>query len=191
MNLSDAIMVALIGGAAGLAGALLGSWITARESRANRIEARRTRFHDDLRRVATDLYQAAERHRKAREAQWTRWIEVVDLGLDPDTIPAAGTTDPIFDAAVALELVASRPTAAAAWNLHGASTRMDFEEFTYDAVRHRRGSSVEGPSPAVRASFQATLESYHRRAWEFANTIRDELSVERLPEQDLSAIPED
>ncbi len=195
-----AIAVAIIGlvgvvvaALAGLAGAFLGSWIAAREARHARMEARSTRFHDDLRLMATTLYQTAERHRKDREAQWARWVEVADGGLDvtANPIPQVSDTESVFDAAVALDLVATRPTTVAAWNLYGATIRLDDPAFAYDAVRHTDGSTIEGPSAAERADFRATMRSHVRRAWEFTNAIRDELGIDRLPEWDPSEDPDD
>ena len=163
----------------------LGAWIVAR---TNREEARRTRFHDDLRRVATDLYQAAERHRVEREAQWTAWNQVAGHHLDPDKhpIPAVGSTEPIFDAAVALDLVASRPTTKAAWDLWAALVWLD--RFEYNAAVSRHGGAVERPSETDRDWNVGMRSRYVVALSAFANAVRGELGIERLADPDLSDI---
>lgn len=159
----------------------LGAWVV---GRANRNELRRTRFHDDLRSVTTDLLRAAEWHRRAREDQFAAWSSAADNGTG-GPFPDVPATQSIFDAAVALDVVAARETAKAGWSVYGQSVYLDKPEFTYDAKRHGDvAGAIIGPSGTDRDMLKAYLKSYHRRVWEFTNAVRVELGIEPLPEPD-------
>lgn len=168
-----------------VAGALIGAVAAWWVARTNRNEVRRTRFHDDLRVTATDLLRQAERHRTQRQDQFTRWQEVADGGLG-GPLPTVDSTQGIFDAAVALDVVATRNTAKAGWSVHGQSVYLDRPEYSYDAARHGDvAGSIVGPDLADRESFKLYLARYHTRVWEFTNAVRSELGIDPLPKPDV------
>ena len=83
MTDQTAIYVALIAAAAGIIGALVGSWIAARESKragtmahaeaqADREEARRARFADRVSDLAVEVLQAAAADANGVRLQWDR-----------------------------------------------------------------------------------------------------------------------
>ena len=83
MTDQTAIYVALIAAAAGIIGALVGSWIAARETKragamahveaqADRDEARRARFADRVSDLAVEVLQAAAADANGVRLQWDR-----------------------------------------------------------------------------------------------------------------------
>lgn len=180
------VAVGAFGGASIGAGA---AWWVARENRA---EASRTRFHEDLRRVAADLVQAAERHQKERRQQFESWQAAADAP-DGNPIPSVGSTEPIYYAAVTLGLTAPLTTWTAAWALYEATLRLDndarADPQTYDLAfydRYRRpDGSVEGPPAAALLAYGPALAAYRAAVLDFVNAVRFELDEETtlaLPE---------
>jgi hypothetical protein len=176
------ILGLLLGGAGGALIGAFGAWIVARENRA---EAKRTRFHGDLRSVATEMHRAAELHMKQRRQQFASWQEVADkydrdaeYVAPPGAIPRVDDMEPVYYAALAIAITASEPTIAAAWSLYRATRNLDLEGLSYIETE---GDRVDRPSSVALRYLAPALDDYKVSALAFVNAVRLELEEDPLP----------
>jgi hypothetical protein len=172
------IVAAVLGAGIGA----LGAYMVAAQ---NRSEASRTRFHDDLLRLARDLHQAAAWHTKQRRAQFARWTEVAESpALGASSIPEVDDTEPIYAAALSLELVASRDAILAGWALYRAARNLDRDLLTYihdPAIPD--GGPIAGPSDTAASILDRMRADHRHSAFAFVNAVRHELGFPDAPEE--------
>ena len=173
------IVVGAVGGAA--IGAIAAWWV----ARENRAEASRTRFHNDLRQVSSELLRAAELHQKQRRQQFESWRQRASEETGVTTIPDVDDTEPVYYAAVVLSLTASTETVGTGWALYKATIRLDNDgdtgHMTYDLSHYARPDGmVEAPSAATVAAYGHAVATYKVAVLAFVNAVRTELDEEVL-----------
>jgi hypothetical protein len=151
---------------------------------ADRLEARQTRFHDELRQAATNLYQLAGWHRKQRSDQLMRWRGVAMGHGTPESIPPVEGIEGVFKSAAALDLIASRPVCDAAWRLYKMAAQLDSELLTYTESRDRHGPKVDMPVNAALEMFPYLRRNLDAAALAFGNAVRNELGMQPVSEPD-------
>jgi hypothetical protein len=182
MTDQTAIYVAVIAAAAGIIGALVGSWIAARETKrsgtmahaeaqADRDEARRARFADRVSDLAVEVLQAAAADANGVRLQWDR----LERG-SRDPLPARSTFT-MHRQATRLRMLVSEPaTRAALDELEAATAGME------DSATADRPSDVivVRSTESDRASWDALEDRFERAYRAFEDAIRIELGSEAL-----------
>lgn len=183
MTDQTAIYVALIAAAAGIVGALVGSWIAARETKragslahaeaqADRDEARRARFADRVSDLAVEVLQAAAADANGVRLQWDR----LERGTREPLAPRSILT--MHRQATRLRmLLAESDTRVALDELEAATAGMEDSAGTPD-----RPSDVIviRSTEADRARWDALEDRFERAYRAFEDAIRVELGSEAL-----------
>ena len=183
MTDQTAIYVALIAAATGIIGALVGSWIAARESKragtmahaeaqADREEARRARFADRVSDLAVEVLQAAAADANGVRLQWDR----LERG-SREPLPPRSTFTMHRQATRLRMLVAQPETRAALDELEAATAAMEDS-----------GGVLDRPSDVIvvrstesdRAAWDAIEDRFERAYRAFEDAIRIELGSEAL-----------
>lgn len=183
MDFATAIAVALIGGVAGVSGAFLGAHLAARESQANREEARRVRFAEVVRQLAAEILRAGQTHMDEVNLQVNSRV-----GTDPrsaDNVPPVGSTEPMKLWVQELRLTAREPTTADAAHRFYATTAWLGGGLIYIAPRDRLpDGSVVLVTGEQFENFQVRLDRWVKDRYAFVNAVRTELGSEAFPDSD-------
>ena len=183
MTDQTAIYVALIAAAAGIIGALVGSWIAARETKragamahieaqADRDEARRARFADRVSDLAVEVLQAAAADAHGVRLQWDR----LERG-SKEPLPPRSTFTMHRQATRLRMLLAESDTRIALDELEAATAGMEDSAGSPD----RPGDViVVRPTDADRARWDAVEDRFERAYRGFEDAIRIELGSEAL-----------
>ena len=183
MTDQTAIFVALIAAAAGIIGALVGSWIAARETKragamahieaqADRDEARRARFADRVSSLAVEVLQAAAADAHGVRLQWDR----LERGSS-EPLPPRSTFTTHRQATRLRMLLAESDTRIALDELEAATAGMEDSAGSPD-----RPSDVivVKPTDADRARWDAVEDRFERAYRGFEDAIRIELGSEAI-----------
>jgi hypothetical protein len=183
MTDQTAIFVALIAAAAGIIGALVGSWIAARETKrasamahieaqADRDEARRARFADRVSGLAVEVLQAAAADAHGVRLQWDR----LERG-SREPLPPRSTFTTHRQATRLRMLLAESDTRIALDELEAATAGMEDSAGSPD-----RPSDVivVKPTEADRARWDAVEDRFERAYRGFEDAIRIELGSEAI-----------
>jgi len=183
MTEQTAIYVALIAAAAGLIGALVGSWIAARESKragtmahaeaqADRDEARRARFADRVSDLAVEVLQAASADANGVRLQWDR----LERG-SREPLPPRSTFTMHRHATRLRMLIAEPATRAALDELEAATAGM---EESAGVVDRPSDVIVVRSTESDRIAWDALEDRFERAYRAFEDAIRIELGSEAL-----------
>ena len=183
MTDQTAIFVALIAAAAGIIGALVGSWIAARETKragamahieaqADRDEARRARFADRVSGLAVEVLQAAAADAHGVRLQWDK----LERGSS-EPLPPRSTFTTHRQATRLRMLLAESDTRIALDELEAATAGMEDSAGSPD-----RPSDVivVKPTDADRARWDAVEDRFERAYRGFEDAIRIELGSEAI-----------
>ena len=183
MTDQTAIYVALIAAAAGIIGALVGSWIAARETKragamahieaqADRDEARRARFADRVSDLAVEVLQSAAADAHGVRLQWDRLERA-----SKEPLPPRSTFTMHRQATRLRMLLAESDTRIALDELEAATAGMEDSAGSPD----RPGDViVVRPTDADRARWDAVEDRFERAYRGFEDAIRIELGSEAL-----------
>ncbi len=183
MTDQTAIYVALIAAAAGIVGALVGSWIAARETKrsgtmahaeaqADRDEARRARFADRVSDLAVEVLQAAAADANGVRLQWDR----LERG-SKEPLPARSIMTMHRQATRLRMLLAQSDTRVALDELEAATAGM---EDSADSPDRPGDVIVVHPTDADRDRWDALEDRFERAYRAFEDAIRVELGSEAL-----------
>ena len=183
MTDQTAIYVALIAAAAGIIGALVGSWIAARETKragamahveaqADRDEARRARFADRVSGLAVEVLQAAAADANGVRLQWDR----LERGSS-EPLPPRSTFSMHRQATRLRMLLSESDTRIALDELEAATAGMEDSAGNPD----RPGDViVVKPTDADHARWDALEDRFERAYRGFEDAIRIELGSEAI-----------
>ena len=183
MTDQTAIYVALIAASAGIIGALVGSWIAARETKragamahveaqADRDEARRARFADRVSDLAVEVLQAAAADAHGVRLLWDR----LERG-SKEPLPPRSTFTMHRQATRLRMLLAESDTRTALDELEAATAGMEDSTGNVD----RPGDVIiVRPTDADRARWDAVEDRFERAYRGFEDAIRVELGSEAI-----------
>ena len=183
MTEQTAIYVALIAAGAGIIGALVGSWIAARESKragtvahaeaqADRDEARRARFADRVSDLAVEVLQAASADANGVRLQWDR----LERG-SREPLPPRSTFTMHRQATRLRMLIAEPATRAALDELEAATAGM---EESAGLIDRPSDVIVVRSTESDRIAWDAIEDRFERAYRGFEDAIRIELGSEAL-----------
>ena len=186
------LLVAVIGGISGIAGAYLGAKvgadaareaakITQAESQADREEARRARFAESVRHLAAQLLVSGHTHMDEVNLQINSRI-----GTNPvaaDTVPTVGSTEPMKALVQELALTVRDPATAQAAQRFYATTAWLPGGLIYIAQRDRKpDGTARLIADADFQAFQGKLDRWGKDRRAFVNAVRLELGAEPFPD---------
>jgi hypothetical protein len=166
-DFGTAIAVALIAGISGVSGAFLGGWIVARESKADREEARRARFADRTLELAGQVLDDAFRFHRVVADQFG-WRKT-NRG---SPLPPADLDERYGRGVRELRMVMRQTRARAALADLDTSVR-SVGTFRYPTV-----ANVPGPTDDDLIAWRAAQEGFERAADVFERAVTAELGVQ-------------